>query len=64
MVTFLSSWVVISFQRRALLRAVVCRIISPAFDDALSTDDVILSFEVKGKGKVHPRTGHEGPEGE
>jgi hypothetical protein len=40
--------------------------ISPAFDDALSTDNVILSFEVKGKskGKVHPRTGHEGPEGE
>jgi len=61
---FLSSWVAISFQRRALLRAVICRIISRAFDGAVSTDDVIFSFEVKGKskGKVHPRKGHEGPE--
>jgi len=63
---FLSNWIAISFQRRALLRAVVCKIISRAFDDAVSTDDVIRSFEVKAesKGKVEPRTGHEGPEGE
>jgi len=61
---FLLSWVAISLQRGALLRAVLRKIISRAFDDALSTDDVILSFEVKGKSKVHPRTGHEGPEGE
>jgi hypothetical protein len=63
---FLSSWVAISFQRRALLRAVVCKFISPAFYDAVSTDDVILSFEVtcKSKGKVHPRTGHEDAEEE
>jgi len=25
---------------------------------------VACIVEVKGKGKVHPRTGHEGPEGE
>ena len=24
----------------------------------------LISYKVKGKGKVHPRTGHEGPEGE
>ena len=38
----------------------MCKIISRVFDDAVSTDDVILSFEVKGK----IRTDHEGPEGE
>lgn len=43
---FLSSWVVGSFQRRTVLRAAVCKIISRAFDDAVPTNDVILSFEV------------------
>jgi hypothetical protein len=56
----LSSCVAISIQRRALLRAVVCKIISMAFDNSVSTDDVILSFEVK----CRIITGHEGPEGE
>lgn len=43
---FLSSWVVSSFQRRTVLRAAVCKIISRAFDDAVPTNDVILPFEV------------------
>ena len=30
---------------------------------SLQRDDC-MSFKGKGKGKVHPRTGHEGPEGE
>jgi len=30
----------------------------------LNSGSYIVLKQVKGKGKVHPRTGHEGPEGE
>jgi hypothetical protein len=32
--------------------------------EAVSSSETLNKFKGKGKGKFHPKTGHEGPEGE
>jgi len=38
--------------------------VTPCKDAMERNNTIIIIIIIKGKGKFHPRTGHEGPEGE